>query len=199
MSAPWQIAAVPRRLRIVGGGRCGTAGRPAHARDKGQGDRRVRQRPPGKALGAGAGRGPAGATGRRRTGERKPALRFVPKPCTGRPRRGGRVVEGTPLLREQTVKSCLEGSNPFLSARLQRFPASATDPGKPGDSGLATPLEERRKWKRDRTHHQMYQRLYQAAPGPGCAGEQVARVRAWGSRHRSRPRQALILFVRAAA
>ena len=26
------------------------------------------------------------------------------------------MVEGTPLLRAQTVKSCLEGSNPFLSA-----------------------------------------------------------------------------------
>jgi hypothetical protein len=26
------------------------------------------------------------------------------------------VVEGTPLLRAQTVKSCLEGSNPFFSA-----------------------------------------------------------------------------------
>lgn len=31
-------------------------------------------------------------------------------------RRVGRVVEGTPLLREQTGKTCLEGSNPLLSA-----------------------------------------------------------------------------------
>ena len=33
-----------------------------------------------------------------------------------RPRRGGRVVEGTPLLRAQMVKNRLEGSNPFFSA-----------------------------------------------------------------------------------
>src|SRR6185437_975139 len=37
------------------------------------------------------------------------------KPQT-RHRRGGRVVEGTPLLRAQMVLSRLEGSNPFLSA-----------------------------------------------------------------------------------
>ena len=31
-------------------------------------------------------------------------------------RRDGRVVEGTPLLREHTPKKCIEGSNPSLSA-----------------------------------------------------------------------------------
>ncbi len=31
-------------------------------------------------------------------------------------RRDGRVVEGTPLLREHAVKNCIEGSNPSLSA-----------------------------------------------------------------------------------
>ena len=31
-------------------------------------------------------------------------------------RRVGRVVEGTPLLREQAGKTCFEGSNPLLSA-----------------------------------------------------------------------------------
>ena len=36
-----------------------------------------------------------------------------------RVRRGGRVVEGARLLSEYTVKSCIEGSNPFLSASLQ--------------------------------------------------------------------------------
>ena len=30
--------------------------------------------------------------------------------------RDGRVVEGTPLLREHTPKKCIEGSNPSLSA-----------------------------------------------------------------------------------
>src|SRR5207302_7611589 len=33
-------------------------------------------------------------------------------------RRDGRVVEGTPLLREHTPKKCIEGSNPSLSARI---------------------------------------------------------------------------------
>ena len=37
-----------------------------------------------------------------------------------RPRRGGRVVEGTPLLRAQMVKNRLEGSNPFFSATYLR-------------------------------------------------------------------------------
>ena len=31
-------------------------------------------------------------------------------------RRPGRVVEGTPLLREHAVKNCIEGSNPSVSA-----------------------------------------------------------------------------------
>ena len=33
-------------------------------------------------------------------------------------RRDGRVVEGTPLLREHAGKTCIEGSNPSLSANL---------------------------------------------------------------------------------
>ena len=32
-------------------------------------------------------------------------------------RRPGRVVEGTPLLREHAVKNCIEGSNPSVSAK----------------------------------------------------------------------------------
>ncbi len=52
MSAPWQIAAAPRRLRIVGGGQCGAADQPiARARV-------------GKAMGRVA----AGAGGRDRKG-----------------------------------------------------------------------------------------------------------------------------------
>ena len=34
-------------------------------------------------------------------------------------RRDGRVVEGTPLLREHTPKKCIEGSNPSLSAKCK--------------------------------------------------------------------------------
>ena len=36
---------------------------------------------------------------------------------TGALRRDGRVVEGAPLLREYTGKTCIVGSNPTLSAR----------------------------------------------------------------------------------
>ena len=37
-------------------------------------------------------------------------------------RRDGREVEGTPLLREHTVKNCIEGSNPSLSAKFDTKP-----------------------------------------------------------------------------
>ena len=37
-----------------------------------------------------------------------------------KPRRDARVAEGAPLLREYRVKSLIEGSNPSLSARLQK-------------------------------------------------------------------------------
>ena len=36
-------------------------------------------------------------------------------------RRDGRVVEGTPLLREHTPKKCIEGSNPSLSAKYHKW------------------------------------------------------------------------------
>ena len=50
-------------------------------------------------------------------GRASPALLCRLKPGLRRVgRRGGRVVEGTPLLRAQTVLNRLEGSNPFLSA-----------------------------------------------------------------------------------
>jgi hypothetical protein len=48
-----------------------------------------------------------------------PSPRFDPHPLTEydfASRRDGRVVEGAPLLREYMVKSCIEGSNPSLSA-----------------------------------------------------------------------------------
>ena len=35
---------------------------------------------------------------------------------TNHTRRDGREAEGAPLLREYTVKSCIEGSNPSLTA-----------------------------------------------------------------------------------
>ena len=37
-------------------------------------------------------------------------------------RRGAREAEGAPLLREYAVKSCIEGSNPSLSARYKKAP-----------------------------------------------------------------------------
>ena len=53
--------------------------------------------------------------GKRQARPNSPCMR-VAFSCTSPSWRGGRVVEGTPLLRAQTVKNCLEGSNPFLSA-----------------------------------------------------------------------------------
>ncbi len=72
------------------------------------------------------------------------------------PRRGGRAVEGARLLSEYTVKSCIEGSNPFLSATnllfWQAFYSSAggvrTSPDTSGGCGRCAvrnlPTETRR-------------------------------------------------------
>ena len=38
------------------------------------------------------------------------------------------MVEGTPLLRAQMVKSCLEGSNPFLSATYPHLQVDCLGP-----------------------------------------------------------------------
>ena len=46
-------------------------------------------------------------------------------------RRRGREVEGTPLLREHAGKTCIEGSNPSVSARCSKpaYPARRRLPG----------------------------------------------------------------------
>ena len=42
--------------------------------------------------------------------------------CFIKVRRRGREVEGTPLLREHAGKTCIEGSNPSVSARNSEKP-----------------------------------------------------------------------------
>ena len=42
--------------------------------------------------------------------------------------RRGREVEGTPLLREHAGKTCIEGSNPSVSATLFPVAANAVNP-----------------------------------------------------------------------